>query len=91
MDLSIEYIKQNLNKFDKDNLLTFIFDIITCGSLDEVEDFDASKSYVKGEKVYCKDMDGVHHIYKCKVEQSTVGNIIYNEWVDLLQMLRKKL
>ena len=31
----------------------------------------------------------MHHIYKCKVDSSTPGSIIDDEWVDLLQSFRK--
>lgn len=89
--MSIEYIKKNLAKFDKDNLVSFLFDIITCGGLDTVEDFDSGKSYKENEKVYHKDSKGFHHIYKCKVELSTPGEIVRDEWVDLLQSFRKPL
>ena len=87
--MSINYIKQNLDKFDDDNLISFLFDIITIGGLDSVEDFDDTKIYKENEKVYYKDLDGMHHIYKCKVEESTVGVIHRDEWIDLLQSFRK--
>lgn len=87
--MSIEFIKQNLKKFDKDNLIYFLFDIITCGGIDSIEDFDDEKSYVENEKVYYQDIKGFHHIYKCKVENSTQGMIVNDEWEDLLQSFRK--
>lgn len=87
--MSINYIKKNLAKFDKDNLISFLFDIITCGGIDTVEDFDLTKSYIENEKVYYKDNRGLHHIYKCIVEESTPGSINQSEWVDLLQSFRK--
>lgn len=90
--MSINFIKNNLGKFDKDNLISFLFDIITCGAgLESVEDFDINKSYKENEKVYYVDANGLHHIYKCKVEESTVGDIVYGEWIDLLQSFRKPL
>ena len=87
--MSIEFIKQNLKKFDKDNLIYFLFDIITCGGIDSIEDFNAEKSYVENDKVYYQDSKGFHHIYKCKVEKSTSGMIVNDEWDDLLQSFRK--
>lgn len=87
--MSIEFIKHNLKKFDKDNLIYFLFDIITCGGIDSIEDFNEEKSYIENEKVYYQDYKGFHHIYKCKVEQSTPGMIIIDEWEDLLQSFRK--
>lgn len=90
--MSIKYIKQNLSKFDKDNLISFLFDIVTCGAgLDSVEDFDIKKSYTENDKIYYVDRDGIHHIYKCKVERSTIGDIVNGEWIDLLQSFRKPL
>lgn len=89
--MTIDFIKKNLAKFDKDNLISFLFDIITCGGLDTVEDFDPSKSYMENEKIYYKDIKGFHHIYKCKVTSSTPGEIMRDEWVDLLQSFRKPL
>ena len=89
--MSINYIKKNIDKFDKDNLISFLFDIITCGGLDTVEDFDPKKQYNENEKVYYKDAKGLHHIYKCIVEKSTVGDINQIEWIDLLQSFRKPL
>ena len=87
--MSIEFIKQSLKKFDKDNLIYFLFDIITCGGIDTIEDFDIEKTYVENDKVYYQDSKGFHHIHKCKVEQSTPGTIVDNEWEDLLQSFRK--
>jgi hypothetical protein len=89
--MSINYIKKNIDKFDKDNLISFLFDIITCGGLDTVEDFDPKKQYNENEKVYYKDAKGLHHIYKCIVEKSTIGDINQMEWIDLLQSFRKPL
>lgn len=87
--MGINYIKQNLNKFDNDNLINFIFDIITCGTLDSIEDFDETKVYNINQKVYYKDVNNVHHIFKCKVDESTPGIIVFNEWEDLIQSFRK--
>lgn len=87
--MSIKYIKENLKKFDHDNLISFLFDIVTCGGLDTIEDFDKNKSYKENEKVYFQDVAGLHHIYKCKVKNSTTGQIVRDEWVDLLQSFRK--
>ena len=87
--MSIKYIKENLKKFDHDNLISFLFDIVTCGGLDSIEDFDETKTYTENEKVYFQDVAGLHHIYKCKVENSTPGQIVRGEWVDLLQSFRK--
>ena len=87
--MSINYIKENLKKFDHDNLISFLFDIIIRGGLDNIEDFDNTKEYHKNEKVYVKDAVGMHHIYKCDVEVATVGELLQDEWVDLLQSFRK--
>lgn len=87
--MSIKYIKENIKKFDHDNLISFLFDIVIRGGLDNVEDFDDSKSYIENQKVYYKDIKGVHHIYKCIVEFSTPGMIIPDEWIDLLESFRK--
>ena len=87
--MSINYIKENLKKLDHDNLISFLFDVIVRGGIDDVEDFDETKEYVENEKIYIKDAKGIHHIYKCMVTRSTVGSIIENEWIDLLQSFRK--
>lgn len=87
--MSIKYIKENIKKFDHDNLISFLFDIVIRGGLDNVEDFDETKSYVENEKVYYKDIKGVHHIYKCVVDVSSPGMIIQDEWIDLLESFRK--
>jgi hypothetical protein len=87
--MSINYIKENLKKFDHDNLISFLFDIIIRGGLDDIEDYDIAKEYHKNEKIYFKDLKGTHHIYKCIVENATVGEILPDEWMDLLQSFRK--
>jgi hypothetical protein len=87
--MSIKYIKENIKKFDHDNLISFLFDIVIRGGLDDVEDFDETKTYYENEKVYYKDVKGVHHIYKCVVEIATLGRIINDEWIDLLESFRK--
>ena len=87
--MSINYIKENLKKLDHDNLISFLFDVIVRGGIDDVEDFDETKEYVENEKIYIKDVKGIHHIYKCVTTKSTVGSIIENEWIDLLQSFRK--
>ena len=87
--MSIKYIKENLNKFDHDNLISFLFDIVIRGGLDEVEDFNNEKEYQKNEKIYFKDDLGNHRIYKCIVDKSTVGNILPEEWIDLIQSFRR--
>ena len=87
--MSIKYIKENIKKFDHDNLISFLFDIVIRGGLDNVEDFDETKSYMENEKVYYKDIKGVHHIYKCIVDISSPGMIVPGEWIDLLESFRK--
>ena len=87
--MSIKYIKDNLKKFDHDNLISFLFDIVIRGGLDNVEDFDANKEYGINNKVYFKDEKGTHHIYKCLVEKSSKGELVQEEWIDLLQSFRK--
>jgi hypothetical protein len=87
--MSINYIKDNLKKFDHDNLISFLFDIIVRGGLDSIEDFDENKEYLKNDKIYFKDLKNNHHIYKCVVNKSTKGTIVVDEWIDLLQSFRK--
>lgn len=87
--MSIKYIKENIKKFDHDNLISFLFDIVIRGGLDNVNDFDETKSYTENEKVYYKDIKGIHHIYKCIVEYSSPGMIVQDEWIDLLESFRK--
>ena len=87
--MSIKYIKDNLKKFDHDNLISFLFDIVIRGGLDNVEDFDVNKEYDINNKVYFKDEKGTHHIYKCLVEKSSKGELLQEEWIDLLQSFRK--
>ena len=87
--MSIRYIKENINKFDHDNLISFLFDIVIRGGLDDIEDFDDKKQYFENAKVYVKDEQGIHHIYKCIVKRANVGKIYHDEWLDLLQSFRK--
>lgn len=89
--MSINYFKENLKKFDHDNLVAFLFDIILRINLDEVEDFDATKEYHLHDKVYYKDAKGKHHIYSCLEENATVGSLVPVEWIDLVQSFRKPL
>ena len=89
MNVSIEYFKRNLKKFDHDNLIAFLFDIILRVDINEVTDFDKTVQYHLNEKVYVNDVKGKHHIYKCKVENSTIGELKDDEWVDLIQSFRK--
>lgn len=86
---SIEYIKKALYKLDNDNLITFLLDVITCGGIEEVTDYDSTKQYRKDEKVYKQDDDGTHHIYVSTVDSPKVGVILSSEWVDLLQSFRR--
>lgn len=85
----INYIKSTLKKMDNDNLLNFLLDVVTCGGIDTVEDYNNTKQYRKDEKVYYKDMDGMHHIYICMVDEPAIGEIYDDEWVDLLQSFRR--
>ena len=87
--MSIKYIKENLKKFDHDNLISFLFDIVIRGGLDNIYDYDVNKEYFLDEKVYIKDDNGIHHIYKCIVDKATVGDIVQGEWIDLIQSFRK--
>ena len=89
MSVSINYFKENLKKFDHDNLISFLFDIVLRVDIAEVVDFEEDVQYHLNEKVYIKDFKGKHHIYKCKVENSTIGEIKDEEWVDLIQSFRK--
>ena len=89
--MSIKFIKENIKKFDHDNLISFLFDIVIRGGLENVEDFDTTKSYPENAKVYYKDVKNIHHIYKCVVEISTPGMIVPGEWIDLLESFRKPL
>lgn len=87
--MSINYFKENLKKFDPDNLVSFLFDIVLRIDLDEIEDYDATKQYYLHDKIYYKDAKGRHHIYNCLVEEATVGNLVPVEWIDLVQSFRK--
>lgn len=87
--MSINFIKENLKKFDHDNLISFLFDIVIRGGIENVEDYDDKKEYHLNDKVYIKDVKGIHHIYKCEVDNATVGEIVRDEWVDLLHSFRK--
>lgn len=87
--MSINYFKENLKKFDHDNLIAFLFDIVLRVNIDEVEDYDDAKVYHLNQKVYYKDIKDKHHIYKCMVEDSTVGEFKPDEWIDLIQSFRK--
>ena len=87
--MSIEYFKKNLKKFDHDNLISFLFDIVLRVDINEVVDYDKTVQYHLHEKVYYQDVKGKHHIYKCLVENSTVGELRDEEWVDLIQSFRK--
>lgn len=87
--MSIKYIKENLKKFDHDNLISFLFDIVIRGGIDNIDDYDNTKEYVLDEKIYFKDNNGTHHIYKCIVNKATVGAIVQDEWIDLIQSFRK--
>ena len=89
MNVSIEYFKKNLKKFDHDNLIAFLFDIVLRVDINEVVDYDENVQYHLHEKVYVQDVKGKHHIYKCLVENSTVGELKDEEWVDLIQSFRK--
>ena len=89
MNLSINYFKENLKKFDHDNLVSFLFDIVLRVNIDEVEDYDKDKVYHLNQKIYYKDFMNKHHIYKCLVENSTVGEFKPDEWIDLIQSFRK--
>lgn len=87
--MSINYFKENLKKFDHDNLISFLFDIVLRVDINEIEDYDKNKEYQMNQKVYYKDVKGKHHIYKCLVEKSTVGELVPDEWIDLIQSFRK--
>lgn len=87
--MSINYFKENLKKFDHDNIVAFLFDILLRVNIDEVEDYEIDKEYHLHQKVYYKDAKGKHHIYTCQVENSTVGQFKQDEWVDLVQSFRK--
>jgi hypothetical protein len=89
MNVSIEYFKKNLKKFDHDNLIAFLFDIVLRVDINEVVDYDNAVQYHLHEKVYVQDVKGKHHIYKCLVENSTVGELKDEEWIDLIQSFRK--
>lgn len=86
---SIEYIKSTLKRLDNDNLLNFLLDIVTCGGIDTVEDYNTTKQYKKDEKVYFQDEDGMHHIFICIVDKPAIGTIYKDEWLDLLQYFRR--
>lgn len=87
--MSINYFKENLKKFDHDNLIAFLFDIVLRVDINEIEDFNKAKEYQLNQKVYYKDIKGKHHIYNCLVEKSTIGELIHDEWIDLVQSFRK--
>ena len=62
--MSINYIKENLKKLDHDNLISFLFDVIVRGGIDDVEDFDETKEYVENEKI-CQKSFQHKKCYKC--------------------------
>lgn len=80
---NFSFIKSNLNKLGPDHLYRFLMDLITKGDFESIDDYDPTRIYHFGERVYVYE-DNVHHIYECRVDNSTTGDIIDYEWVDLI-------
>ena len=81
---NFSFIKSNLNKLGPDHLYRFLMDLITKGDFESIEDFDPTITYHFGEKVYLYE-DNVHHIYECRVSNSTLGVLVDYEWIDLIE------
>ena len=85
--MSFNYIRTNFSKLGPDHLYKFLVDIVTRGQFDEIDDFDETRIYLKGAKIYMYE-DGVHHIYECVEDVSTQGLFVPNEWVDIIDIFR---
>lgn len=84
---NFSFIKSNLNKLGPDHLYRFLMDLITRGDFNSIDDFDPSAFYHYGERVYVYE-NMIHHIYECRVENSTPGEILDDEWLDLIDALK---
>lgn len=83
----IRYIKSNFSKLGPDHLYRFLMDIICRGEFDSVDNYDATKKYPKGSKVYLF-RNNVHHIYECIANASTEGGFVEDEWVDIIDAFK---
>lgn len=84
---NFNFIKSNLNKLGPDHLYRFLMDLITRGDFESIDDFDPAIIYHFGEKVYVYE-NKIHHIYECRVNNSTAGEILDYEWVDLIDAFK---
>ena len=85
--MDIRYIRSNFSKLGPDHLYKFLLDIITRGDFDKIENYDITKSYVKGSKVYYF-RNNTHHIYECITDISTDGAFVDSEWADIIDVFR---
>jgi hypothetical protein len=63
--LSINYIQNNYDKLDVDNLIKFLLDL-TVVNLNNVAPYNENELYTKGSLVYLKE-DNVHKVFRCKI------------------------
>lgn len=85
--MDIRYIKSNFSKLGPDHLYRFLMDIICRGDFDSIDNFDITKKYPKGSKVYLF-RNNVHHIYECVANVSTEGVFVEDEWTDMIDVFR---
>lgn len=85
--MDIRYIQSNFSKLGPDHLYRFLMDIICRGEFNSIENFDPTKKYTKGSKVYLF-RNNMHHIYECITNISTEGSFIEIEWSDIIDVFR---
>lgn len=80
--MQANYFKNSLSSVRDNTVATFLSDVILKEGT--ILDFDESKQYSKGDKVYYADKPGVHYVRVCVVDKSTAGSFVKGEWRQLI-------
>lgn len=84
--MNIQYIKTNIEKLNQQQLVSLLADMIL-DVVDNIKEFDSTKIYDVGDKVYFEEDGGVHHVYQCIVKNTTTGFIREN-WLNLIEVYK---
>lgn len=83
--MNIQYIKTNIAKMSQHELTSLLADMILDNAY-RLEDFDPSRVYRFGARVYFED-NGTHYAYEC-IENGATGPFDKTKWIPLVEVYR---
>ena len=79
--MKLKYIVNKFKNCNKSVVLSFLFDIMVHNS-DDIEDYNNTKQYVKGDRIFYQNERGINCLKVCIAKEAQIGKIVSSEWID---------